>query len=284
MIKQKELVPKRRFEGFNKEWKRQELGDFSDVTKLAGFEYTKHVVYSNTGTIIALRGLNVKNGRLILDEVKYIDQSDFSKLNRSKLFKGDILFTYVGTVGELAIIPKNHKYYLAPNVSRFRLDKEIDSQFIIQMIGDMSYYNKVIFPLIATSSQPALSMENIRKFTLNVPESKEQQKIGQFFKHLDDMIALQQRKIDKTKALKSAYLAEMFPVEGERTPKRRFSGFTDEWRLCSLGDLTKINTGDSDLQDSISDGKYPFFVRSENIQRSNRYTFNGEAILIPGEG
>src|SRR5699024_7563263 len=77
---------------------------------------------------------------------------------------------------------------------------------------------------------------------------KEQQKIGQFFKHLDDMIALEQRKIDKTKALKSAYLAEMFPVEGERTPKRRFSGFTDEWRLCSLGDLTKINTGDSDLQ------------------------------------
>src|SRR5699024_7770352 len=135
------------------------------------------------------------------------------------------------------------------------------------------------------SDQPFISTTILKDWELWIPKmKKEQQKIGQFFKHLDDMIALEQRKIDKTKALKSAYLAEMLPVEGERTPKRRFSGFTDEWRLCSLGDLTKINTGDSDLQDSISDGKYPFFVRSENIQRSNRYTFNGEAILIPGEG
>src|SRR5699024_5072476 len=69
--------------------------------------------------------------------------------------------------------------------------------------------------------------------SMNVSIAKkieEQQKIGQFFKHLDEMITLEQRKIDKTKALKSAYLAEMFPAEGESVPKRRFEGFTDEWK------------------------------------------------------
>ena len=56
------------------------------------------------------------------------------------------------------------------------------------------------------------------------------------------------------------------------------------WEQRKLGNLTQIKTGSSDLQDSVEDGQYPFFVRSENIERSNRYIFDGEAILIPGEG
>ena len=63
----------------------------------------------------------------------------------------------------------------------------------------------------------------------------EQQKIGEFFKQLDQMITLEQRKLEKTKALKSAYLAEMFPAEGERVPKRRFAGFTGEWEEQKIG-------------------------------------------------
>src|SRR5699024_4272209 len=52
-----------------------------------------------------------------------------------------------------------------------------------------------------------------------------------------------QRKIDKTKGLKSAYLAEMFPVEGESVPKRRFEGFTDEWEAKILGNIGQTFTG-----------------------------------------
>ncbi len=51
-----------------------------------------------------------------------------------------------------------------------------------------------------------------------------------------------------------------------------------------MGEITNIKTGSSDLKDADDDGEYPFFVRSENVERSNRYIFEGEAILIPGEG
>ena len=71
-------APKLRFKEFSGDWESKKLGDLGDVTKLAGFEFTNHVEYSDTGEIIALRGLNVKNGKLILDDVKYIDNSDFS--------------------------------------------------------------------------------------------------------------------------------------------------------------------------------------------------------------
>lgn len=208
--KEGESVPEVRFLGFTGDWEDRKLGEISDVTKLAGFEFTKYVIYTDEGKIIALRGLNVKNRKLVLDDVKYIDQSDFSKLNRSKLFKDDILFTYVGTVGELAVVPENDKYYLAPNVARIRLNDNVNPQFVSQMMGNKMFYDKVIFPLIATSSQPALSMENVRKFNLKLPSIEEQVKIGNFFKQLDDTISLQQRELDALKETKKAFLQKMF--------------------------------------------------------------------------
>ena len=205
-----EKVPELRFAGFADDWEERKLSDISNVTKLAGFEFTKYVRYQESGKIIALRGLNVKNGKLVLDEVKYIDDSDFSKLNRSKLYKNDILLTYVGTVGELAIVPENDKYYLAPNVARIRLQDHVNSIFVCQMMNDSNFYNRIISPLIATSSQPALSMENVRKFQLLMPDYQEQEKIGSFFKQLDDTIALHQRKLDLLKEQKKGFLQTMF--------------------------------------------------------------------------
>src|SRR5699024_10236855 len=69
------------------------------------------------------------------------------------------------------------------------------------------------------------------------PNIDEQKHIGDFFINIDSHITLQQRKLEKAKALKSAYLTEMFPAEGERVPKRRFAGFTDEWSFETLGNL-----------------------------------------------
>ena len=181
------------------------------MTKLAGFEFTEHVVYSDEGSIIALRGLNIKNGQLVLDDVKYIDDSNFAKLNRSKLYIDDIMFTYVGTVGEVAIIKENDRFYLAPNVSRIRLHSKDSSKFISHYMRTDNFKKSVIFPLIATSSQPALSMENIRKFTVSLPKNREEQdRLSEFFDNLDNLITLHQRKLDTLKKFKQGMLQQMF--------------------------------------------------------------------------
>ena len=204
-------VPEIRFSRYTEDWEQRKLGDIADVTKLAGFEFTEHVTYSDEGTIIALRGLNVKNGALVLDDVKYIDGSNFSKLNRSKLYINDVLFTYVGTVGELAIIPENDRFYLAPNVSRIRFESAYNAPFMIQQMGSKAFYSHMIFPLIATSSQPALSMENIRKFIVSVPKEKaEQDKIGEYFSNLDHLITLHQHKCEELRKIKKYMLQNMF--------------------------------------------------------------------------
>ncbi|WP_375723543.1 restriction endonuclease subunit S [Arcobacter sp. KX21116] len=57
-----------------------------------------------------------------------------------------------------------------------------------------------------------------------------------------------------------------------------------DWELSTVGKLLKISTGDKDTQDKIEDGKYPFFVRSNVIERLDSYSFDGEAVLTAGDG
>lgn len=252
--------PRVRFKGYTDAWEQRKLGEIADVTKLAGFEFTEHVVYSDQGNIIALRGLNIKNGQLVLDDVKYIDDSNFSKLNRSKLYINDIMFTYVGTVGEVAIIKENDRFYLAPNVSRIRIESDDSPEYISQYMRTEQFYKKVIFPLIATSSQPALSMENIRKFIICLPQNKEEQRqIAECLSHIDNLITLHQRKCEEIKKLKKYMLQKMFPQNGANVPEIRFDGFTDAWEQRKLGDYCDMFNGDRsskypNADDMVSDG------------------------------
>ena len=154
------------------------LGTFGNVTKLAGFEFTEHIRYQDAGDVIALRGLNVRNGYLDLSQVKFIDGSNFSKLERSKLKKDDMLFTYVGTIGNVALIDKDDKYYLAPNVSRIRFDSSVVlSKFALYIFLSNYFYITQINKFLNSSSMKNLSMENIRKFAIPIPSLQEQQRI-----------------------------------------------------------------------------------------------------------
>ena len=93
------------------------------------------------------------------------------------------------------------------------------------------------------------------------PTLAEQKEIGAFLVGLDHLITLHQRKCQY----------------------RSLYGYLS-WEQRKLGELSAIKTGSSDLQDAVPDGAYPFFVRSDEVERSNRYLYDGEAILVPGEG
>lgn len=72
--------------------------------------------------------------------------------------------------------------------------------------------------------------------------------------------------------------------KSKTVPKLRFPGFTDDWEQRRLGEVTDIKTGSRNHQDSVKNGEFPFFVRSEKIERLNEYDFDTSAILVPGDG
>jgi len=69
-----------------------------------------------------------------------------------------------------------------------------------------------------------------------------------------------------------------------KIPELRFKEFTDEWKEKHLGEISDITTGNKDTQDKIDNGLYPFFVRSDNVEKINTFSYDGEAILTSGDG
>ena len=104
---------------------------------------------------------------------------------------------------------------------------------------------------VTGGAQPQLTRDVLIKVPIALPNGDEQAKIGSFFRILDNLITLHQRKLEKIKALKQAYLSEMFPAEGERKPKRRFPEFTDAWEQCKFEKLVSrvslMGRGEPDL-------------------------------------
>jgi len=87
-------------------------------------------------------------------------------------------------------------------------------------------------------SRTYMYLNKLQNMILNIPKLEEQQKIGSFFKQLDDTIALHQRKLDLLKEQKKGYLQKMFPKNGAKVPELRFAGFVDDWEERKLGDIS----------------------------------------------
>ncbi|HEM5299539.1 TPA: restriction endonuclease subunit S [Streptococcus suis] len=118
--------------------------------------------------------------------------------------------------------------------------------------------------LLVGGGRAKLNSDVLMNIELKLPSPAEQEAIGNFFSTLDRHITLHQRKLDKLKSVKQAYLSEMFPAEGERVPKRRFPGFTDDWELRKLNNIADVRDGTHNSPRYIEFG-YPL-VTSKNIK------------------
>lgn len=189
-------------------WEVKTVGECAEVTKLAGFEFTEYMEYKEDGEVIALRALNLKKGKLDLNDIRRIDKKVSENLKRSKLFKGNMLLSYVGTVGEVALIEEDDKYHLAPNVAKITFNNFMIPQFAIHYFTSTKMKNE-INKYVTTTSQPALSMENIRKMKIAVPSIKEQGRISQVLLSLDNQVKEYENKKQKLEKLKKGLMQQL---------------------------------------------------------------------------
>jgi type I restriction enzyme S subunit len=108
-----------------------------------------------------------------------------------------------------------------------------DNMFLMNAIRSIN-----IEPFLVGGGRAKLNADVLMKLEVIIPLKSEQQKIGAFFKQLDDTIALHQRKLDLLKETKKGFLQKMFPKNGAKVPEIRFPGFTEDWEQRKLGDVT----------------------------------------------
>ncbi len=185
------------------------IGEFASVTKLAGFEFTKFIQYQESGEIIMLRGLNCKSGKLILDDVRWISKETSDLLPRSKLYNGDILITYAGTIGDVAMVDADDRYHLAPNVGKITIeDKEhFNPVFLMHLL---MYSHDYIMTFASQVAQASINMEKIRNFEYYFPEVEEQRAFAAFVSRVDKSKVAIQVALDKTQLLFDSLMQKYF--------------------------------------------------------------------------
>ena len=153
-----------------------ELNEIASVTKLAGFEFTKYIKYISDGEIIAIRALNLKNGGLVLDDIRRISRVVSDNLERSKLYKNDIVLSYTGTIGECAQIVENNKYHLAPNVCKITPDTDkVDPNFLFYYVRSR-FFKQLMLNYCHGSTQPTIPMKTIRALPIDIPINIDKQR------------------------------------------------------------------------------------------------------------
>ena len=188
---------------------KKKIGEIASVTKLAGFEFTKYIQYKEQGDIIMLRGLNCKKGHLVLEDIKWIDKETSDLLPRSKLYYGDILMTYAGTIGDVAMVDADDKYHLAPNVAKITLNDKSACNPVFLMHLFM-YTNDYIMTFASVVAQASINMEKIRNFEYYFPPVETQNQFATFVEQTDQSKLAIQQSLDKLELLKKSLMQEYF--------------------------------------------------------------------------
>lgn len=258
MSENKKFIPKRRFKEFQNAdaWEQRELGEVADI--VGGGTPSTSVKEFWDGNIDWYSPVEIGDKVFVNGSQKKITDLGFQKSSAQMLPAGTVLFTSRAGIGSTAILEKE-----ACTNQGFRsvVPKEnLDTYFIYSRSHELKRYGEITG---AGSTFVEVSGKQMAKMPILIPNIKEQREIGNFFNNLDQTLAFQQRKLEKMKSIKSAYLSEMFPAEGERKPKRRFPGFTDDWEQRELGEVADIFDGTHQTPKYISSGIK--FVSVENI-------------------
>lgn len=209
---------------------------------------------------------------------KYITEDVYEKeIRRVKIEEGDVLMTRIGDIGTARYVDWNPKASFYVSLALIK-PTNINGRFLSYVISSR-YFQKELWKRSLTVAFPyKINLGDIGKSELLVPKKPEQERIVKVLQVWDGYINKLEQKIALEEQLKNGLMQQLL------TGKRRLPGYSSAWQEVKLGSISQIKTGSKDNQDKKSDGQYPFYVRSPQVERINTYSFDGEAILVPGEG
>jgi type I restriction enzyme S subunit len=164
------------------------ISEFFEVSKLAGFEYTKYFTQENLakGTVIALTSQNILENNIDFSNVIKIPVDIHNVLNRSKVMSKDILLSYTGQYRRACVVPDNLDLHLGPNICRLRKKKEINEYYVSTFLNS-KYGQSILDREKTVSAQPTVNMSRIRDITIPIPSQEIQKYIGDKVRRAEEL-------------------------------------------------------------------------------------------------
>ncbi|HFD0879956.1 TPA: restriction endonuclease subunit S [Enterococcus faecium] len=218
--------PEIRFPGFTDDWEERKLGD--EVRIVMGQSPNSENYTDDPNDYILVQGnADMKNGRVFprVWTTQVTKQAE----------KDDLILSVRAPVGDIG--KTAYDVVIGRGVAAIK-----GNEFIFQNLGKMKsdgYWTRYS----TGSTFESINSTDIKEAIISVPTIEEQNKIGSFFKQLDNTIALHQRKLDLLKETKKGFLQKMFPKNGAKVPEIRFPGFTEDWEERKFGEIVQVSRG-----------------------------------------
>ena len=222
------------------------MGDV--IEKLTGGASIAPDDYVDVGYRTIPKGAVNSSGVADMSGCKNVSEIFFKKNISSKTSSGELvtslrdLVPTAPNMGRIVRICGKTEDFLMPQGVYSIIVKEKNSEDFLIAYSNSPEYRKIIMAEKNGSTQVHIRNGEFLNIDIPLPPYEEQMKIGEYFKTLDNLITLHQRKYDKLQNIKKSMLEKMFPKNGSNVPEIRFSGFTDPWEQRKLIELTSVFT------------------------------------------
>ena len=278
MSEETKKAPAIRFQGFTDDWEQRKLGDtfeFSVSTNSlsrAQLNYEKGNIKSIHYGDILIKYNSILE--ITKDKIPFITDGSIEKYKPNLLENGDVVFADAAedeTVGKAVEINGiSDEYVVAGLHTIVARPKEKMAKYFSGYYINADVYQRQLLRLMQGTKVSSISKGNLKKTIVAYPKNlAEQQKIGSFFKQLDNAIALHQRKLTLLEQLKQTYLQKLFPQSEKNIPALRFAGFSEHWEQRKLGDTVQITMGQSPNGENYTDNPRDHILVQGNADMKN---------------
>ena len=275
MKKLEHKVPNLRFKGFTDYWEQHKLGEI--ITYYNGKSHEEQFRNAETQNfeLVTLKSID-GNGNLCSSE-KYIDSTN------NTLSKNDLIMVLseqnTGLVGMTTLIPRDNYYVLNQRVALLKLHKNNSPFFLTDAINQ----HQIFFERMSAGTKVQnISKSNVENFNLYIPNYSEQKEVGHIIALCQNIITLQQRKLDLLKQFKKGLLQKMFADKDSKQPVLRFNGFHYDWEQHKLKTVVSVNSG-KDYK-SLEKGNIPVYGTGGYITSVSKSLSNQDAIGLGRKG
>ncbi len=268
-----EHIPQVRFEGFTDTWEQRKFGEIATESHGGGTPKTSCREFWN-GSIPWIQSSDLQE-----DNVENVCPR--KKISKAGLHKSA---TQLVPANSIAIVTRVGVGKVALMSSEYATSQDflsLSKLTIVPHFGVYAVYQKLQQEIqsVQGTSIKGMTKEYALSLSTNIPtKSTEQQKIGTFFRALDDLITLHQRKYDKLVNLKAAMLEKMFPKDGADVPEVRFHGFTDAWKQRKVGKFANVLSASRVHKGEWTTCGVPFF-RSSDVVSSYKGQGNDKVFI-----
>ena len=235
------MRPEIGFKGFTDDWEQRKLGDIYGSIGNA-FVGTATPYYAEQGHFY-LESNNVKDGQINHNSEVFINDEFYEKQKDKWLHTGDMVMVQSGHVGHAAVIPEELDNTAAHALIMFRNPKEEIEPYFLNYEYQTDKSKKKIENITTGNTIKHILASDMQEFVVDVSKYEEQKVIAGYFRNIDHLITLHQRKYERLVNVKRSMLVKMFPQNGSKVPEIRFKGFTDDWEQRKLGDIAEFSKG-----------------------------------------